>query len=928
MMSSALVGALEAAVPGGVYSEIFDRTAMANDASHYVLTPEVVVRPENASQVGELFRISHQMNQALTFRSGGTSLSGQGISSGLLVDVRRHFKEIEVLDNGARIRLQPGSTVRQANLALLKYGRKLGPDPASEIACTIGGVVANNSSGMACGTEFNSYATLDSMTFVLPSGSVVDTKRPDADDELRAKEPALYEGLARLRDRIHSTSETVARIREMYSIKNTMGYSLNSFVDYQIPVDILQHLIVGSEGTLAFIAEVTFNTVPLLQKQATGLLIFETLEDATDSLLALKDSQANIIELLDASSLRVAQREHMADSVLAHHNFANHAALLVEYQAATTEELSALIEGGERTFSKLPIAPTFLTQELRTRNELWKARKGLYAAVAGNRPSGTTAILEDIAVPSPALHETTKELAALLRQHEYYDSVIFGHAKDGNLHFLLNERFDNPVMLERYRDFTEDLVTLVLSQRGSLKAEHGTGRIMAPYVRRQFGDELYEVMVEVKRLCDPRNVLNPGVLINADPEVYVQNLKTSPTIDAEVDRCVECGYCEPVCPSRDLTLTPRQRIVIRRALSDAKSAGDDALVKELTGRFDYDVVQTCAADSMCAVSCPVHIDTGALVKRLRAEEHGVVAGKLGTLAAANWAPITSVIGKSLSFAQKIPPAFISPLNTLARKVIGEDTVPLWNSSLPGGGVKREGIVDADADVIFFPSCLNSMFASAGDGVGSQGAFLTLCKRAGIAVAIPENISELCCGTPWKSKGLIAGYEEMGVLTTASLLSLAKERNLPVVCDSTSCAQGLGELEIAGGGRVEFDDVLAFVAAQVLPKLIIKRKVDSITLHPTCSGTQLGLNDAMSKIASAVADNVSTPENWACCGYAGDRGMLHPELTGSATKFESREVRANKTTKYASSNRPCEIAMSSATGESYVHLLEVLEEVTR
>lgn len=928
MTGSALMGALEAAVPGGVFAEIFDRTLMANDASHYFLTPEVVVRPADASQVGELFRISHQMNLALTFRSGGTSLSGQGVSAGLLVDVRRHFKEIEVLDGGARIRLQPGSTIKQANLTLMKFGRKLGPDPASEIACTIGGVVANNSSGMACGTEFNSYATLNSMTFVLPSGTVVDTNRPDADAELREKEPELYAGLAKLRERIHATSESVEKIREMYAIKNTMGYSINSFIDYQRPVDILQHLIVGSEGTLAFIAEVTFNTVPLLQKQATGLLIFRSLEDATNSLLALKDSQANIIELLDSSSLRVAQREHMADSVLEHHTFVDHAALLVEYQAATEEELRALTEDGNIALSKLPIAPTLLTRDLKTRNELWKARKGLYAAVAGNRPQGTTPILEDIAVPSRALHETTKELAQLLRQHKYFDSVIFGHAKDGNLHFLLNEQFDKPEMLERYRDFTEEMVTLVLRQGGSLKAEHGTGRIMAPFVRRQFGDEFYEVMVEIKRLCDPRNVLNPGVLINADPEVYVQNLKTSRTIDPEVDRCVECGYCEPVCPSRDLTLTPRQRIVIRRALADANAVGDSVLVKELSRRFDYEVVQTCAADSMCAVSCPVHIDTGALVKRLRAEEHGVVARKIGSLAAANWGPITAVLGKSLTLAHRFPSIFISPLNSWARKIMGEDTVPLWSSSLPGGGVKREGVVSADAEVIFFPSCLNSMFAASGEGVGSQGAFLALCERAGISVAIPENISELCCGTPWKSKGLIAGYKKMEAQTASSLLLLAKSRSLPVVSDSSSCTQGLSELKYAGGGAVKYDDVLSFVVTHVLPKVVINKQIDSITLHPTCSGVQLGLNDAMSKIASAVAEKVVTPLNWACCGYAGDRGMLHPELTAAATKFESREVRANKTSKYASSNRPCEIAMSTATGESYVHLLEVLEEVTR
>ena len=925
MVSSALLESLENAIPGGVFSEIFDRTAMAADASHYALMPSVVVRPESSGQIGDLFRISHEANIGMTFRSGGTSLSGQALSSGLLIDTRRKFKNIEVLNNGMQVRVQPGATVKQVNVALAKYGRKLGPDPASEIACTIGGVVANNSSGMACGTEFNTYATMESLTMVLPSGTVIDTSTADADDHLRICEPELYEGLSRLRTRIHSNCASMEKLGKLYAIKNTMGYSLNSFVDYQKPVEILAHLIVGSEGTLAFIAEVTFNTVPLLKQMATGLLIFETLADATRSLPALKDSSAAVIELLDTASLRVAQNEKMAESVLAGVSFVDHAALLVEYQASTDTELQSQIEVAKRIFLELPASNANLSTSALIRNELWSARKGLYAAVAGNRPSGTSAILEDIAVPMSALHETTMAFSDLFNRHNYEGSVIFGHAKDGNLHFLLNEKFDQPALLQRYQDFTEDLVSLVLSNDGSLKAEHGTGRIMAPFVRRQCGDELYEIMVAVKRLCDPRNLLNPGVLINENSLVHIQDIKLHPTIDSEVDRCVECGYCEPVCPSRDLTLTPRQRIAIRRATVQASKEGNMVLVSELNSRFDYDALQTCAVDSMCSVSCPVHIDTGALVKRLRSERQSEQVQVVGEKAARNWQRIGKVISWILTLAKKFPESFILTLNRAARGAISKDILPMWSKNLPKGGFARNGVIDPNADVLYFPSCVNSLFDSSPGVKGVEKSFLALCERAGIRVRVPENIRALCCGTPWKSKGLSRGYEVMGDMTRNALIAGALSDSIPIVCDSSSCTDGLQELKVSG---VEISDALAFIAERILPKLQVTRKVSSLVLHPTCTGFQMGLNAAMIEIGNAISDEVVVPENWGCCGYAGDRGMLHPELTASATKAEAREVNSRTFEKYASSNRPCEIGLSTATGQDYVHLLQILEEVTR
>jgi len=481
---SALRGAIRA--PEGVRHRASDRLAMANDASHYLLTPQAVAVPHGADEVARLLRASAVQGVSLTFRSGGTSLSGQAVTDGVLVDTRRHFRDVQVLDDGQRVRVQPGATVRQVNARLAPHRRKLGPDPASESACTVGGVVANNSSGMACGTEHNTYRTLESLVMVLPSGTVVDSGARDADERLRSLEPDLHQGLARLRDRVRADGASVRTIEHQFAMKNTMGYGLNSFLDHTRPVDVLAHLVVGSEGTLAFVAEATFRTVPVHAHAATGLLVFDDLGAATGSLAALVSTRPATIELLDAVSLRVAQQDRQADAALRGIAVDRQAALLVEYQEPTAEALADRRASSAGVLDDLPLAsPVELTGDPQTRARLWHIRKGLYAAVAGARPSGTTALLEDIVVPVPALLHTCDELTGLFSRHGYEESVIFGHAKDGNIHFLLNERFDDPRNLDRYQRFTEDMVDLVLGEGGSLKAEHGTGRIMAPYVRRR-----------------------------------------------------------------------------------------------------------------------------------------------------------------------------------------------------------------------------------------------------------------------------------------------------------------------------------------------------------------------------------------------------------------------------------------------------------
>ncbi|TMR92887.1 FAD-binding and (Fe-S)-binding domain-containing protein [Nonomuraea basaltis] len=923
----AVLAAVEAAVPGITRARASDRLGMAHDASHYLLIPQAVLVPQDAGQVADLMRACAAHDLELTFRSGGTSLSGQGVGRNLLADVRRHFRSIEVLDDGARVRVQPGAVLRQVNARLAAYGRKLGPDPASESACTLGGVIANNSSGMTCGTHANAYQTLESLVLVLPSGTVVDTGAGDADALLRAREPALAEGLLRLRDRIRDNAESVRRIRAQFALKNTMGYGLNSFLDHDSPAQILAHLVIGSEGTLGFVAEAVLRTVPAHRLAATGLVVFPTLRQAMAAMPELLTAGPAAVELLDAESLRVAQGDPGANDVLRTLPVDGHAALLVEWQEPDPESLARRERDAERAFAGLDLAaPVRLSRDTLGRGALWHIRKGLYASVAGARPSGTTALLEDVAVPVPALADLCDALTELFSRHGYERSVIFGHAKDGNLHFMLNGNFGAAGDLARYADFTEDLVEAVLGRGGTLKAEHGTGRVMAPFVRRQYGDELFAVMREIKRLCDPANTLNRGVVLTDDPKAHLRDLKTVVTVEPEVDRCVECGYCEPVCPSRDLTTTPRQRIVLRREIAAAEAAGDHALAGQLSEEYGYDAVETCAVDGMCATACPVLINTGDLTKRLRAENQGRAARTGWKAAAGRWGLATRTMSLALDAAVLPPAGLVENATRAARALAGHENVAQWSRDLPRGGRVRRAAPDPSADAVYVPSCLNTMFAPADGGPGVMDALLRLTERAGLRLHVPKGIENLCCGTPWSSKGLTDGYEVMRRKVTAALVAASDGGRIPVVSDAASCTEGFHKLT-AADPAVRVLDAVTFVSEHILPRLPAGKRLPSVALHPTCSATRLGLDAAISRIAEAVAEKVVVPEDWQCCAFAGDRGLLHPELSASATRAEAAAVERGGCTAHASVNRTCEIGMTRATGRTYHHLLELLDQTT-
>ena len=598
----------------GLLGRATDLIRYASDASPYRRIPAAVVQPRTVQQVAALMARARRAGLPMVFRGGGTSLSGQAQTDGVLADVRRHWSGLEVLDDGARVRVKPGTLLGNVNRALAPYGRRLGPDPASTEIATVGGVVANNSGGMRCGVARDSYSTVSELSFALPSGTIIDTGAPDAAERFAAAEPELAAGLAEIRDSIRSDADLRERIRRKFEIKNTTGYRLCAFLDADEPVEIFRRLLIGSEGTLAFISEVVFETVPLPPMTTLSWVHFESIDAATAPVADLVAAGATAVELMVAPALMVAANSIPGTPEYWKELPLESAALLIEFGADDAEGLAA----GEAAAAEVlaphePFRAADFTREPETIELFWRVREGLHGLIGRLRPPSTALIIEDVCVPPAQIADAARDVRELLTEHGFLGGVA-GHASAGNLHFMLTPDFAVPADVERYESFMEKLVAVIVdTYDGSLKAEHGTGVNMAPFVEREWGAAATELMWRIKALADPDGVLGPGIVLNRDPGCHLENLKTTPEIEESATACVECGFCEPVCPSRDLTTTPRQRIVLRREM--ARQPAGSPLLRALVEEYEYDGLQTCAVDGSCMHACPLGIDTGALVKQ-------------------------------------------------------------------------------------------------------------------------------------------------------------------------------------------------------------------------------------------------------------------------------------------------------------------------
>jgi D-lactate dehydrogenase len=933
---------LEAILPKErIKTRLVDLVSYASDAGFYYLRPKAVVRPVKEEEIVALFQFSHQHKIPLTFRTGGTSLSGQSISDGILVDLSQYWNNIKIEAAGQLVRLQPGITGATVNAYLKKYKRKIGPDPSSIDSAMIGGILSNNSSGMCCGVRLNSYHTTKYIRFILPDGKEFSTERKDDYARFETECPVIYQTVLQARQEVIGNPVLQDRIRKKYETKNTVGYSLNALIDFTHPLDILAHLLVGAEGTLAFIAEAVMETIPDYPCKATSLMYFENIYEACRAIVPLTLSGAQAVELMDrASLLSIENIKGVPERLKTLPPSA--AALLVEFHAHTDEELQeqinrflsdarmlSLLEGIE--FTKDPVQQTFL----------WKLRKGMFPAVGAVRASGTAVILEDIAFPVQQLGDAILDLQTLFARHGYHNAIIFGHAKDGNIHFVVTQSFNTSAEVERYDLFMRDVVDLVVKKYdGTLKAEHGTGRNMAPFVETEWGGDAYRVMEMLKKAIDPQNLLNPDVIINADKNAHIRNLKALPAVEQEVDKCIECGYCEHVCPSRNITLTPRRRIVVRREMALMKSRGEHQLLKELVKEYQYDGLDTCAVDGLCATACPVDINTGDLVKRLRRESHHSFSNNVAVWVARHFKTTASLVLFALRTGNAINKIFgASAMRKLTggiKKII--PAFPLWSNELQVPAKFRAntntlpGTSEGQQTVVYLPTCISRVMGGTKGKKSVRETFMSVSEKAQVHVITLADVNASCCGQLFSSKGFSKAYAIMCNETIAKLWNATSEGKFPVVLDVSSCTYTLQHCRpvLDSENQLRFDkltiiDSIDYLHDYILPAVKIKEKKAGIVLHPVCSLEKMGLKKKLLTIASQCAGQVDVPLYAGCCGMAGDRGFLFPELTASATAPEAAQVKQRDYQGYYSSAKTCEMAMTDAVGASYESVLYMVDE---
>ena len=932
-LSTSLAAALARALPAHrIHLDPVRTRIFALDASIYQPRARAVVDLENEAEVRALLALLGEHGSGVTFRGAGTSLNGQATGEDIVARIRGPFwRKHEVMDEGRVIRLGCGLTGGEADAILAPYGRRIGPDPASAATATIGGMVANNAAGMCCTVDQNTFSTMRHMRLILADGTVLDTEDHQSVAAFRVRHARMLERLSRLRHVIMADSALVERIRRKYSIKNATGYSVNALTEFDDPLDILIHLMVGSEGTLGFVSSVTLSTLPVLPLRATALMIFPDLDAAARAVMALRGGcPVQAAELLDRTSIRAVENLPLAPPVLRRLG-GEACAVLMETRAADSGTLSSNTGAILSALKGIDqVVPPRFTTDPDECERLWSVRRGLFSAVTSFRAADEFVITEDINIPVERLAEGCVAFQRLFARHGY-QAGIMGHAFHGNFHFTLPTRISDPGELRRLHGFLDDLAEVITRDfDGSLKAEHGTGRAIAPYVRQEWGDTVYAAMRQIKQLLDPRTILNPGVMFNEDPHAHLAGLKLPLTSHPGIDMCVDCGFCEPVCPSRHIAFTPRQRIAAWREITRLEQEGSRSEARIWRDAFTELGESTCATDGLCATRCPLGIDVASFIRDLRHVGNTPGTRAVAGIVASNFAASTALVRGVLRAADLghgvLGPDTMEAASRVLTRMSGQ-RLPLWHRALPRASSALRGIphVGDERDiVVYLPSCATRTMGGTRDDQRKPLPEITkqLLERAGFTVRIPENVDELCCGKAFETKGLHDQARTKIIELEKALRKASDNGRHPILCDTSPCLLRMKK-HIRG---LSLFEPIEFAHAFLLPRLHLTPVERGIALHPTCSTRLMGLTDSFAELARRLAAHVVLPTDILCCGFSGDKGFHRPELNASALEGLADQVRG--CAEGYSTSRTCEIGLSLHGKIPYSSILYLLEECSR
>ncbi|MBO1362887.1 FAD-binding oxidoreductase [Prevotella sp. A2931] len=973
-----------------IYTDELRTFAWGTDAGFYRLTPKVVIRSNGERQLSKIIQVCDKYRIPYTFRAAGTSLSGQSVSDSVLIVAGKNWERYEILEDGQKIRLQPGVVGGKVNQILKPLGRVFPPDPASIGSAMVGGIVSNNASGMNCGVHANSDRMLVSARLVLSDGTIVDTGSEESKEAFRKSHPQFILQLEQLRDKVRANTPLADRIRYKYSIKNVTGLNLRPLIAYDDPFEIMAHCMVGSEGTLAFLSEVTMKTLKDYPFKASAMVYFKSMRESCEAIVKLKELISSVQDLaMSAENLMVKSAETLdykslsavndpiflqyQKDVDAHNvsgvtpgNYQGLTAVLTETKAVSHEALQQNINTILDVLRQFDLyRPTSFTEDPEVYGKYWAIRSGIFPSVGGTRPIGTSCLIEDVAFHIEDLPEATVKLQKLIADHGYDDACIYGHAFAGNYHFILNQSFKSDTEVKRYEKMMRDVTELVVKEfDGSLKAEHGTGRNMAPFVRYEWGDEAFEVMKELKAIFDPKGLLNPGVIFNDDPNCFTQNLKDLPELrfpyekipDGEkyltpeqgksstqamiqgvkdANKCIECGFCEVNCVSCGLTLSSRMRIAIQREISRLEETGENpTLLQKLREQYRYPGDQTCASDGLCATSCPMKINTGNLTHLIRQlnmlnNNPGYKAGEFG---ANHMAGIKNCLRGVLDLAHLGHSILGDRMMTAVTEVLHKAGMPLWTVAMPcptrqpqqpKNRLQKDG---TPLKVVYFPSCINqTMGLAKGAPVKNTvvDEMVSLMNKAGYEVIFPEGMQRMCCGQIWESKGMMDIADRKSAELEEALWKASEEGRYPVVCDQSPCLHRMRKVFT----KMKLYEPVEFIMTYLKDRLVFHPTHKKIAIHVTCSTREMGLTDRMIELATLCSDHVLVPDGIGCCAFAGDKGFTHPELNRYALRKLRPQIEKAAIEVGYSNSRTCEIGLQTNSGIPYLNIAYLVNETT-
>ena len=987
-----------------IYTDELRTLGWGTDASFYRQIPKVVLRSDGEAEISKIVQLCKKYQLPFTFRAAGTSLSGQSCTDSVLIVAGKHWEGYRLADDHERITLQPGIVGARVNQILKPYGRVFPPDPASIGSAMVGGIVVNNASGMNCGVHANSDRMMVSARMVLTDGTVLDTGDEESRAAFRRSHPEMIKKIEALRDRVRADEELASRIRKKYSIKNVTGLNLRPLVAYDDPFDIIAHSMVGSEGTLAFLSEVTMRTLKDYPYKASAMVYFLTMKESCEAVVAMKKLKAGDEDLaMSAENLMVKSAEMLDymslssvdDPVYLQYqkdvdagkipgvepgDYHNLTAILTETKGITHEQLLEKVERIKECLGQFQLyIPAEFTEDPAVYGKYWAIRSGIFPSVGGTRPVGTSCLIEDVAFPIESLPEATVKLQRLIADHGYADACIYGHAFEGNYHFILNQSFADEHEVARYAEMMRDVAKLVVEEYdGSLKAEHGTGRNMAPFVKYEWGEKAYEVMKELKAIFDPDGLLNRGVIFNDDPDCFIKCLKPLPVLDFDYDKvpdgghylmdpslstaqetvrqvkrankCIECGFCEVNCMSCGLTLSSRMRIAVQREIRHLTSTGENPeRLAKLKRQYKYYGDQTCATDGLCSTSCPMKINTGELTHLIRQMDmnESPTGYKIGEFAANHMAGIKSGLRVMLDVAHVAHVTLGSTLMTDICRGMNKMGLPLWTTAMPKKkrqpkpsdltqmiiksievrGEKEEVRGKKQTSkVVYFPSCINQTMGLSKESPVKQPLVDEICelmRKAGYEVIFPEGMERMCCGQIWESKGMLDIADRKSAELEAALWKASEEGKYPVLCAQSPCLHRMKKVM----HKMHLYEPAEFIMKYLVERLDFHPIDRHVALHLTCSTREMGVDKDMITLAKMCSTNVFLPEGVGCCGFAGDRGFTFPELNQYGLRKLRPQIEANHIEVGYSNSRTCEIGLESNTGIPYMSIVYLVNECT-